>query len=250
MNVKLDQILTSLINVESRLTGLEVKLHYISDQVSNNKKDITEIKEAVSFLETQYQSVMAQIDKRVISDRATIKHLEDDLDNLENRSRRNNVVIHGIPEGSEGSRSCEAFLADFFDDHMKLEVARDIEIERAHRNPANVRPSTPDSTGSRPRSRPIQSKLLRYSDRQLILKNASKLLKTNPYKSAKIFISDDVSVPVRNIRKQLRDRHLPSIRSDKRVEYAFIPLSIPPVIRYKLKSGAFRSFRLGEATLL
>ena len=81
-------------------------------------------------------------------------------------------------------------------------------------------------------SRPIHVALLRYPDKQFILRNAAARLKDNPYHGAKIFISDDVSKAVGDERKILKDRHLEDIRRREDVEYVFIPWSIPPRILY------------------
>ena len=86
--------------------------------------------------------------------------------------------------------------------------------------------------------KPIHVALLRYPDKQFILKNAAAKLKDNPYLGAKIFISDDVSKAVRDQRKILKDRHLEDILSREDVEYAFIPWSIPPRILYKGNDSA------------
>ena len=80
--------------------------------------------------------------------------------------------------------------------------------------------------------------LLRYPDKQFILRNAAAKLKDNPYLDAKIFISDDVSKAVRDERKILKDRHLEEIRNREDVEYAFIPWSVPPRILYKGNDSA------------
>ena len=133
---------------------------------------------------------------------------------------------------------------------MKLEDGHDIEIERAHRTPGR-RPASPyqGNDPKKARPRPIHCRLLRFTDRQHILKQAPSALRNNPYKGSHIFISDDVTSNIRNARKQLRENHLPGIHHDARAQFAFIPWSVPAVITYKLHSGTFKSFRLGDASL-
>ena len=53
------------------------------------------------------------------------------IDDLENQSKKNNVVFRNIPEGAEDGSTCEGIIQDILVDHMNLE--RDIEIMRAHR---------------------------------------------------------------------------------------------------------------------
>lgn len=66
----------------------------------------------------------------------------------------------------------------------------EFEIMRAHR--ANVKKNSGPETAS-PKPRPIHVYLLRYTDKEKILKIAPSKLKNNYYKDLSIFISDDVS---------------------------------------------------------
>ena len=60
------------------------------------------------------------------------------MDDLENRSKRNNIVIWGLKEGVEAAyNSLEDFLrVEFFEKHMQL---HNIEVMRAHRTNVNQR---------------------------------------------------------------------------------------------------------------
>ena len=60
-----------------------------------------------------------------------IRRIEDHIDDINNRNRRNNIVIHGVPEGSEAGQTCEEFVHDLLTNHLKLEGANSIEIDRA-----------------------------------------------------------------------------------------------------------------------
>ena len=94
--------------------------------------------------------------------------------------------------------------------------------------------------------RPIHVYLLRYTDKQHILRNVSSKLRDNPYKEAKLYISDDVSKTVREERKKLRERHLEDFRTREDVEFAFIPWTVPACIRlYKfIGTSKLKSFSL------
>ena len=52
------------------------------------------------------------------------------IDDLENQSKRNNVVFWNIPQGTEDGSMCEGIIQDILVNHMNLEG--DIEIMRAH----------------------------------------------------------------------------------------------------------------------
>jgi len=110
------------------------------------------------------------------------------MDDLENRSKRNNIVIWGLKEGVEGAyNSLEDFLrVELFEKHMQL---HNIEVMRAHRTNVNQRATEANTS----MVRPIHIYLLRYSDKVQILKAATNALKDNHFLDSQIFISDDVS---------------------------------------------------------
>ena len=134
----------------------------------------------------------------------------------------------------------EEFIgAAIFQDLMNLE--RNIEVMRAHRTNINQDASSPL------KPRPIHVYLLRYTDKVFILKSAASKLKDNKYRNSQLFISDDVSKTVRMERAKLRKDFLPAVKAKTKVQFAFIPWSVPAQILYK-EDGAERlkSFQLPE----
>uniref|UniRef100_H3ATG2 L1 transposable element RRM domain-containing protein n=1 Tax=Latimeria chalumnae TaxID=7897 RepID=H3ATG2_LATCH len=90
----------------------------------------------------------------------------DRVQDLENRSRRNNTRVLGVPEGAEGNDvSGPALLLTMLRDCLPLDAAESIEVERAHR-----------TLGPRPSSdqwpRPIIACLLQFQDQERILRLA------------------------------------------------------------------------------
>ena len=79
--------------------------------------------------------------KQSMKRKADLKQLEDlgrEVEDLRNRSRRNNLVFYNIPEKSEGD-NCVAFIQGFIASHMGLEtLCGYVEIERAHRTPTQL----------------------------------------------------------------------------------------------------------------
>ena len=132
------------------------------------------------------------------------------VDDLENRSKRNNIVIWGVREESEKSfNSMVEFLeTELFKSHMGLDDR--IVIMRAHRT--NVKKNTGPETAL-PKPRPIHVYLLRYTDKEKILKLAPSKLKNNYYKDLPNFISDDVSKSVREDRGTFRRSYLADIKA-------------------------------------
>ena len=104
------------------------------------------------------------------------------IKDLENRSKRNNIVIWGVEEGSEGAyTSMEEYVSvAIFQGLMNLE--REVEVMRAHRTKIKQDANNP------PKPRPIHVYLLRYTDRVFILKSAASKLKDNKYKNTQFTV--------------------------------------------------------------
>ena len=115
-------------------------LDKIDDQLSIIKHDISNIKSNVIPLEKGLNAVNDDVAemKESMKRKADLKQLEDlerEVEDLRNRSRRNNLVFYNIPEKSEGD-NCVAFIQGFIASHMGLEtLCGYVEIERAHRTP-------------------------------------------------------------------------------------------------------------------
>ncbi|KAG8190692.1 hypothetical protein JTE90_004196 [Oedothorax gibbosus] len=108
------------------------------------------------------------------------------LTELEDRSRRNNIVITGLKEeGSESWEVSEKQVVDLC--KSKLNIS-DISTERAHRL----------GRMSANRSRPIICKLLNFKNKERIKRNGYILKGTN------IFINDDFSQRTNTARFYLR----------------------------------------------
>ena len=82
------------------------------------------------------QKVKTDLDLK--ADNVTVEALKDEIEDLQNRSRRNNLVFYNIPEKAEGG-DCISFIQDFISQHMGLEtLCGHVELERAHRTPSKA----------------------------------------------------------------------------------------------------------------
>ena len=78
-----------------------------------------------------------------------IKVLDNKLDDVQGRTRRNTLIFRGVPEGEEGGtmwQHCKTFIANVLSSHFDLD---DADIERTHRLPTVKDPSrsTPQLCG-------------------------------------------------------------------------------------------------------
>ena len=226
-SAKLDDILTKMDVLIQAKDQMLCKLNKVEETQSTLEKEVDELKQSIAATNLKIQESEAKLATK--ADQTEVDTLKSRLEDLENRSKRNNVVVWGVKEGYEKDfTSMEEFIEkELLVSHMQLEEG--IEVMRAHRTRLKHNPSTSDT----PKSRPIHVCLLRYTDKVYILKNAAAKLKNNKYKESSIFISDDVSKRVRMERAELRKNHLPNIKERENVLYAFIPWSVPAQILYK-----------------
>ena len=120
------------------------------------------------------------------------------IDDLTNRSKRNNLVSWNVPVGEENEKGCVQFIEDFLENHMKIPDVGEIIIQKAHRSPLSFDPQNQHLSGShskKPSPRPIHVRFVNEADKDYILRRAPSILKNNPYgpKRKSIIITDDVS---------------------------------------------------------
>ena len=199
---KLDDILAKMDVLITAKNEMLTKLNKLELALSTIIKDVEDLKN--SFRETDIEIRECNSKLSLKADRTEVEALKEKIDDLENRCKRNNVVIGGISEGSEEDfTSMEEFIeVELLQRHMKLE--RKIEVMWAHRSSFRRNPSENET----PKARPVHVYLLRCTDKFNLLKLAASKLKDNKYKESMIFISDDVSKSVRDDRSKLRKNYL------------------------------------------
>ena len=215
----------------NKLAGLEQK-------TSTLVTDLKDLKEGLQSLEKDLADVKQDVETK--ADKSHVLELENRITDLQNRSRRNNIVIWNVRVGSDK----DTFMVEFVKrslliDHMKLENAENIKIMRAHRTETTIRRDV-----SNPR--PIDVYLLKYTDRQYILANAAICLKENQYDGSSLYISDDVTKDVREQRTKLKEKHLKNLRQRDEVQFAYVAWSVPAKILYKLRSRCLKLWRIGR----
>ena len=241
LSTKLDDILVKMDVLIQAKDQMLCKLNKVEQIQSSIVQDVDQLKERMETAILLIQESEAKLKTK--ADQSDLDILRSKMDDLENSSKRNDVVVWGVKEGCESDfSSIEEFIEkELFTNHMQLEEG--IEVMRAHRTGVKRNSLNSDT----PKPRPIHVCLLRYTDKSYILKNAAAKLKNNKYKDFSVFISDDVSRRVRIERAELRKNHLPLIKERENVLFAFIPWSIPAQILYKEDgTDKLKSFSLPE----
>ena len=122
------------------------------------------------------------------------------LDDLENRSRRNNLVYHGIPEVPK--EICENTINEMLVEFVGLSPTS-YQIERCHRTPSSPTPATEKEKRS---PRIIHVAFATFAAKEKVRKACVQKFKMDPYKGSKIFVSDDFSKRVLMRRKSKMDK--------------------------------------------
>ncbi|KAJ8348998.1 hypothetical protein SKAU_G00277150 [Synaphobranchus kaupii] len=178
------------------MADLELILKELRGFRQENKEQLEAIKEEILKANTRLDEAEGRIEKaeeriqnteEVITEMLKLHvKLEDKLMDLESRSRRENVRIYGVPEGSEKeSPIIGSFVEKLLREGLGLpEDEPDLQIERAHRS---LGPRPPEDAP--PRS--IIVKFLSFKTKETLLRKAwqkvRKVLKENQVQFQTLF---------------------------------------------------------------
>lgn len=167
----LKDVLFAVNRCNTSISSLTVQLEAFKEDITRVRHDIQKVAERTTRVETRVGEVedqLAPLQKDVRRHAVSIAALLAKTDDLENRSRRNNIRLVGVPEkvkGPDPSAYFESWILNLFGKEALTPLYA---VERAHRVP--MRPLPP---GAPPR--PILVKLLHFKDRDTILRKARDL---------------------------------------------------------------------------
>lgn len=119
-------------SANKRVDSLMADVQELKVSLNYSQNDIDELKES----QKAQQSESKEISKQVLdlTTRHDVKAYCEQIDNLENQCRRNNLVISGLEpdKAVETWAETESKVQELFKSKLKLEAP--VEIERAHRN--------------------------------------------------------------------------------------------------------------------
>lgn len=153
------------------------------------------------------------------------------------------IVVFSLMHGRvRGARALLSWLKQprIFSLSYQMQLEGDLEIMRAHQT--NIRrQSTAEGTASL-LPRPVHVYLLRYTDKQYILRKAASALKDNPFLEANPYNSDDVSKKVRDNWKKLKERYINETHFREEVDFTLHPLEWTC-------ANSLQSWRFGETKI-
>lgn len=153
--------------------------------VGNVQERLTAIEKELARLQ-QFEDKLAEHEVMTVETNKLVRELSVKVEDLENRSRRNNIIIYGVEEGDNEQNADlqQQIVKGIFKDILKVNVTS---VERMHRI----------GRKTQNRERPVILKLYNFSEKMLVLRNCGKL------KGTAISISEDFSARVRDLRKKL-----------------------------------------------
>lgn len=169
---------TLMEDLKGEMTKLEKRTQEVEDRISATEDDGRRYERAICYLLRRERDLTAR------------------CEDLQNRTRRNNLRIYRVPEGSEG-KDVKKFVAEMIQSVLKPIPDANLQIERAHRSLAS-KPKDPNAT---PRS--LIVRFVDYSVKDKILRQAwsQKLM----YKDEQIYFDHDHSPELQRKRAQVRE---------------------------------------------
>ncbi|KAI7813890.1 putative follistatin-related protein 5-like [Triplophysa rosa] len=150
------RIFKSHLEVEDFLGGLATQ-----ENVEGCSNGVRELRDRYSSLNSRVGKAEKNYDKSA----ARLTTFEEKMADLEDRSRRDNIRIINLPEGVEGKTNLMAYILGSLPVWLPALAEAKPEIMRAHR----IGP--PNNTG---RPCTVIAKMLRYTDRDLLLRTSRK----------------------------------------------------------------------------
>lgn len=167
------------------------QLQDIANKIQDNTKRLDEVETRVSGAEDELVSTKTKLERAL----HCLEDLTVKVDDLENRSRRENLIILNFPEGAEGANPVK-FFQSWLPTFLGLGDEQ-THLDRAHRlgrSPSQL----PERSGRRPR--PVILKLHYFQDKGKIL-NAAKSSGPRLFQGSEIFFVQDFSQSVRQRRR-------------------------------------------------
>ncbi len=187
----LRDVMSMLSNMNTKFDGMKDDLKDMRESFFGLKEEVQELRDEISDL----RRVNEDLKSDNVNLRKRMADIERQTDDLECRSKRNNLIIYGLPRvENETWHECEEVVQELLTD--KLEMHESPQFDRVHR--LSAKPNSP-----------IVARCTFYKDKETIMKAKTKL------KGSNVFISEDFSLRVREIRKKLLP-HLKAAKDEKK----------------------------------
>ena len=200
-----DNIKTKVDNLSSVVESFTEKFSGIQTQPSDLLKSVNDVlltTAEVTKTIDNFKSQISELESRLTNYELKCNALEREnkvlherVISIESHSRRDNLLLDGIPESPAGiQEDCLKIVKEVLQNKLELDVTR-IDIVRCHRKGFRKNPQNERNSMEKPR--PIIFNLHNYNDRQTIWESRFKL------KNTKIFLNEDFPHEINQRRKTL-----------------------------------------------
>ena len=161
----------------------------LNQQVGSLNAEVTNLKKGFNFMSNETSDLRKVVENTEKENKENITQLKDKTVDLEDRGRRNNLVVFGIAEPPKNStENCEEIITGLIKQHGIADFSGDYVFDRVHR-------LGPRRSNNQGRPRPIICRFNSFKDKEHVLRHSFKLKGTN-YGIAEDF--SKVTLAVRN----------------------------------------------------
>lgn len=175
---------------------IDEKLGPLSQTLQAHAQQLNKLEERTAEAENRISAaehVSETAEMRIQALENQVQSMAEHIDDLENRGRRKNIRLIGLPEDAEGSNATK-FFESWIPSLLGLETkAGRVKIERAHRTLA-------PKPGSNQRPRPVIIRFHNFADKQRVL-DAARRIGNVKYQESNIMFFQDLSAAVLRRRK-------------------------------------------------
>ena len=171
------------VNYEHRLNQtLNHRFKAVTDPLEEIKEKFKAVDFEIDTLKTDVKSLQKENND-----------LRAKIDDIENRSRRSNLVFYGIPEHKDGQEDCFKTINELLQGFVGVDINPE-HIDRCHRTPTHRTPGQ-----SKPRI--IHVAFSSFQTREIVRKACIVKFKDNLLDGRKAYVSEDFSKRVQMVRK-------------------------------------------------
>lgn len=187
VNEKLDYLTKIMLGVAKDVSELKTSINFNDQQIKEVRDELSETKSDLADVTSELNQAKIDITyvKKENSD------LKEKLVKIECQSRRDNLLIGGIPESR--SEDCQLKVMKFFSDVLKVENSADIKITRCHRVPSGP------YNQNRQKPRTMIVKFHWYADREKVWAKKNEVNQ----KSSEYWLAHDFPDVIKDRRKLL-----------------------------------------------
>ncbi|KAM9404076.1 LOW QUALITY PROTEIN: purine nucleoside phosphorylase 4b [Salvelinus alpinus] len=177
---------------------IDVKIRTVLEAIAGHSAELQRVVKRVDEAEGRIATVEASttsMDTKMKALEKQVREMAEHIDDLDNRGRRCNIRVVGLPENSEGTRSVK-FFEEWIPDYLQMDTkAGRVKLDRAHRSQAPI-------PGPNQRPRPVVIKFHNFTDKQRVMDAARNIGSDGSQrKGPKVSFFNDYSTAVVRRRK-------------------------------------------------